>query len=121
MKYALLFVTSEDDAEAFENLNQAGREAMYGRIGEWAQKHEAHLGFGAQLQGPETATTVRFASQHDRDKAPMISDGPFIEGKEIIGGIWMLEAQNHDEAVRIAKEWPATSMVELRPIVERTS
>ena len=119
MKYALMFVTNSDDMEAFENLSQAGREAMYGRIGEWSKKYEETLGFGAQLQGPETATTVRFSSMHERDRAPIVSDGPFIEGKEIIGGIWMLEARDREEALRIAKEWPATSMVEVRPILER--
>jgi hypothetical protein len=116
MQYALLFVSEREDMAAFENLGQTAREAMYGRIGEWAQKYAKQLGHGEQLQAPGTAKTVRLR----QGQKPVITDGPFIEGKEIIGGVWFIDVQDLDEALRIASEWPATTMVEVRPIVERT-
>jgi hypothetical protein len=121
MRYTLLFVTREDDADAFENLNDEGRARMYGRIAEWAKKYESKLGVGEQLQPPEAATTVRFPGRFRRDEAPTVSDGPFIEGKEIIGGYWVIDVADLDEALQMAKEWPASTMVEVRPILERTS
>jgi len=48
-----------------------------------------------------------------------VTDGPFIEGKEIIGGFWVVNVDNLDEALKMAKEWPASTMVEVRPIAER--
>jgi hypothetical protein len=120
MRYALLFVSREEDADAFENLNQEGRAEMYGRIAEWAKKYESRLGVGEQLQPPDTATTVHFPGRFRRDAPPVVSDGPFVEGKEIVGGYWVIDVADLDEALEMAKEWPASTMVEIRPILERT-
>jgi hypothetical protein len=120
MRYALFFVSREDDADAFENLDQDGRAALYERIAGWAKKFESRLRVGEQLQPPETATTVTFPGRFQRKGAPVVSDGPFIEGKEIIGGYWIIDVADLDEALEMAKEWPASTMVEVRPILERT-
>jgi hypothetical protein len=115
MKYMLMFCTTLDDPDRFENLNEEGRGALYGRIGEWSQKYGSKFVNGEQLQSPDTATTVRFKS----GQKPVVTDGPFIEGKEIIGGFWVIDVQDLDEALTMAKEWPASSIVEVRPILER--
>jgi hypothetical protein len=70
-----------------------------------------------QLQGTEAATTVRV-----RNGETLLSDGPFVDAKEYLGGLCLLEADNLDEATALAARLPAARMggaVEVRPIVER--
>jgi hypothetical protein len=72
---------------------------------------------GMQLSGTESATTVRV-----REGETLLSDGPFVDAKEYLGGILVLEADNLDEATALAARIPAARMggaVEVRPIVER--
>ena len=68
-----------------------------------------------QLEGRETAKSVRV-----RDGRISIVDGPFAETKELLAGFNVIEAENMDEAVRIATEfpWTQTGCVEVRPIVD---
>jgi hypothetical protein len=48
---------------------------------------------------------------------PLIHDGPFIEGNEIIGGYAVIEVADLDEALRLVKTWPARGdIVEIRPV-----
>ena len=71
---------------------------------------------GLQLAEPETASTVRV-----RDGKPLITDGPFAEIKEAIGGYLVLETADLDSALELASRIPAARMggaVEVRPIVE---
>jgi hypothetical protein len=70
----------------------------------------------ARLHADESATTVR-----NRDGRTLLTDGPFIESKEYLGGLIMIEAANLDEALAIAEELQQTRTVgaiEVRPIVE---
>jgi hypothetical protein len=72
---------------------------------------------GHQLQGPETATTVRV-----QDGSTLTTDGPFAETKEAIGGYYLFEADDLDAAIELAARIPAARMggaVEVRPVVER--
>src|SRR5260370_41295784 len=80
MKYMLLLGGTMEPEERAKNPELA---AAYQRVGQWFEQFtragkivEAH-----ELQGPQTATTVRF-----KDGKPMVVDGPFIEAKEVIGG-----------------------------------
>ena len=68
-----------------------------------------------QLEGRETAKSVRL-----RNGRISIVDGPFAETKELLAGFNVIEAENMDEAVRIATEfpWTQTGCVEVRPIVD---
>ena len=71
---------------------------------------------GQQMQGPETATTVRV-----QDGRTLTTDGPFAELKEAIGGYCFFEAGDLDAAIDVASRIPAARMggaVEVRPIVE---
>jgi hypothetical protein len=74
--------------------------------------------YGAeQLQPPESATTVRV-----ENGTTLTTDGPFADTKEILGGVYLLEADNLDRALEIAQRMPAARMggaVEVRPLVER--
>lgn len=113
MKYMMLLV---DDAGDWEKLPEAKRNEIYGRIGEWwgelSQKGKITEGY--QLQPTHTATTVT----HNGGKA-VVTDGPFAESKETIGGYGVLNVANLDEAIAIAKSWPGGGKVEVRPVVER--
>jgi hypothetical protein len=66
-----------------------------------------------QLELPPTARALRV-----RDQRARIVDGPFAETKEYLGGFNLIEAPDHDEAVRIAGEFPWTRIgcVEVRPV-----
>ena len=71
---------------------------------------------GLQLERPETATTVRV-----EDGETLITDGPFVETKESIGGYLILEADDLDAAIDLAARIPAARLggaIEIRPIVE---
>ena len=72
---------------------------------------------GNQLQPPETATTVRV-----EDGETLLTDGPFVDAKEHLGGYLLFEADDLDAALEIAARIPAVRMggaVEVRPLVER--
>ncbi len=69
----------------------------------------------AALQETATATTVRV-----RDGKLIASDGPFAETKEQLGGFYLLECENLDEAIAIAAKIPAAldGSIEVRPVME---
>ena len=60
---------------------------------------------------PETATTVRL----DGAEA-VITDGPFVEGKEVVSGYAEIEVADLDVALRMVKTWPGCPVVEIRPL-----
>jgi hypothetical protein len=72
---------------------------------------------GEQLQPIDTATTVRV-----EDGETLLTDGPFVDAKEHLGGFCLVEADDLDAALEIAARIPAARMggaVEVRPLVER--
>src|SRR2546421_83494 len=60
MKYVLLFCGTADDAAAFVALSPEELRARYAEVGAWFAEHRSRIGATNQLQGPETATAVRF-------------------------------------------------------------
>ena len=115
MKYILLFCGTEEDQAAFDALTPEQLRARYAEVGKWFMENGSNIGSTHQLQPPETATTVRFGG----DGAPVVKDGPFIEGNEIIGGYAELDVADLDEALRVASTWPGRGAVEIRPVVPR--
>jgi len=113
MKYLLMFCGSEEDAAAYYALTPEQLRARYEVIGAWFAEHRNKIGATSQLQPPETATTVRFGP----DGPPLVTDGPYLEGKESIGGYAEIDVVDLDEALRMAKTWPGRGKVEIRPIV----
>ena len=110
MRYMLLFASAEDVG----SLSGADRQQLFAQIGEWWERH-SHAGTivgGEQLQPASTATTVRF----DGDR-PVVTDGPFAEAKETIGGFALIEVPDLDAALALARTWPARGAVEVRPTV----
>ena len=111
MKYMLLFI---DSVGGMENL--ADPQQVYAAIGEWWGEHVAagQIVGGEELQPARTATTiVRTAGR------PVVTDGPFMEAKETIGGYAIIDVPDLDAAIALASTWPSPdSKVEIRPVVE---
>ncbi|HEY8677708.1 MAG TPA: YciI family protein [Candidatus Dormibacteraeota bacterium] len=114
MKYVLLFGDTKDRAKQWESMPETQRQAAYGQINQWFDKYTGKITGGQELQPERTATTVKF----DNGK-PVVMDGPFIEGKESIGGYAEVSVADLDEAIEMAKGWPTGGPVEVRPVVER--
>jgi hypothetical protein len=112
MQYALLIYAEPGYQEA---LPDAEREAVYEEF--LALADDPRRVGGAQLQSAETATCVRVA-----DGRTLMTDGPFADTKEVLGGFFLIEAANLDEAVDLAARIPVTrhgGVVEVRPVVQR--
>jgi hypothetical protein len=111
VKYVLLFVETEQFTSDMAAMGVSERERAYARVNEWFAGHADKLRGGSKLRSPDTATTVRL----DRG-APVILDGPFVEGKEVVSGYVEIEVADLDEALQAAKTWPGCPVVEIRPI-----
>src|SRR5262245_51413829 len=101
--------------------DDAGREALspseqdYAGIGRWWEQvdQQGVLRDGRELKPASTATTLRWEGTR-----PMVTDGPFMEAKESIGGYGVIEVPDLDAAIQIARSWPARGhKVEIRPVV----
>lgn len=112
MKYVLLFVDTEEFARDFEALDQSDRERAYALAGKWFADHADKIRGGNRLKPVHTATTVRL----DRGPEPVVLDGPFVEGKEVVSGYTEVEAQDFDEVLRMVRTWPGCPVVEIRPL-----
>src|SRR4051794_8111566 len=88
--------------------------AAHGEFGQAASEAGVFQGVGDGLQPAVTATTVRV-----RDGERLLTDGPFAETKEQLGGFYMLECQDLDEALAWAARIPEakTGSVEVRPVM----
>jgi len=106
MQYALLVYGSQSAREATQPMNPAiATELARSEVVGWARLH-----------ADESATTVRSA-----DSQMLITDGPFIESREYLAGIIMIEAENLDEALAIARDLQSPrsgGAIEVRPIFE---
>jgi hypothetical protein len=78
-------------------------------------RKSGHLIATQALQSARTAATVQV-----RSGKLSVTDGPFAETKEQIGGFFMIEARDRDEAVELASQWPSARIgtIEVRPIEE---
>jgi hypothetical protein len=113
VKYVLMFIETEEYAKELEAMSPQERERAYQQVYQWFDDHRDKIRGGSKLQGAATATTVRFDGG-----TPMTTDGPFMEGKEVISGFTELEVADLDEALRIVKTWPACPVVEIRPVAD---
>jgi hypothetical protein len=114
MKYMLLIYSTEA-REEFDALAEEEQNAIFAEY--MAIQDEPGVLGGDQLQPTDSATTVRVANGET-----LTTDGPFSETKEVLGGYYMLEADNLDRALEVAARIPAARMggaIEVRPLVER--
>lgn len=118
MRYLLMFYADED---AWMALPEDERNAAIGRIGRWFGEQAAagRIVEGRRLAGGKRATTtVRLGRIQRSGDAPVVTDGPFVEAKESVGSYAVIEATGRDEAIAVAKTWPAGGLVEVRPVHE---
>ena len=114
MKYMLLI---HDEEQVWAKMSEAERQRIYGEYGQFGQqlRDGGQYIAGAQLQPTSTATSVRV-----RDGKRLVTDGPFAETREQLGGYYLIDAKDLDEAIEIAGRVPGARIgtVEVRPIVE---
>ena len=113
MKYLLLIYDNEQEWGA---LGEAGQQAIYEEYRKLREELQANGQFvgGSQLAPTSTATSVRV-----RDDKQLVTDGPFAETHEQLGGYFLVEAKDLDEAIGIAGRVPSARMgtIEVRPLV----
>jgi hypothetical protein len=114
MKY-ILQIYAPDATEQFARMSEEEQESLVGEYLALGQSPGV-IG-GEQLRPIDPAPTVRVD-----DGQTLLSDGPFVEAKEHLGGFLLVEADDLDDVLEIAARVPAARMggaVEVRPIVER--
>jgi hypothetical protein len=119
MKYMLLIHQGETPTprspEDWASLTEEEQQAVYADY--QAINSTAGVTPGAQMDEPETATTVRVENGET-----LTTDGPFVAVKEALGGYLFFEADDLDAAIGLAARIPAARLggaIEVRPIVER--
>lgn len=117
MKYVLLFVETERFERDWEAMGQAERERATALVYKWMADHADNIRGGSKLQAASTATTVRL----DAGRDPVITDGPFVEGKEVVSGYTEVEVDDFDQVLKMVSTWPGCPLVEIRPIMETPS
>jgi hypothetical protein len=113
MQYALLIYT-EEYTEAPSEAEQASQVDAYNAFTDHVRSRGAMKG-GEALHPTSSATTVRV-----RDGRTISTDGPFAETKEVLGGFYLVDAADLDEAIDYAARIPgaATGSIEVRPVVD---
>src|SRR5260370_18308401 len=111
MKYLILGAMTETG----QQLGGLDLEGWMAEIGAWYEKYGSSgklADAGHQLDSPAKAKTIRAAA---------VTDGPFMEAKEVLAGYSLLETSGIDEAVEIAKTWPGVDRgwitMEVRPVM----
>jgi hypothetical protein len=111
MKYAMVIVKSDDDQEP---PSEAQRE-FESIVRWWADlRDRGKVVAAARLAPPRTAATVSW-----RDQAPIVTDGPYVEAKETVGGFVVLDVESESEALEIAGSWPnkVGTRIEVRAVL----
>ena len=114
MKYMLLIAGAED---GWDHMSEAEQADVYARVKVWWGEHSAsgEILEGSELQPASTATTVRRSASGE----VTITDGPFVEAKEMVAGYGILDVPDLDAAIRVASSWPGPETLEIRPLLDR--
>jgi hypothetical protein len=114
MKYMLLIHNSE---KTWATLSQDEQKRMMADFRRFREEIRAsgHYRAGSQLQPISAATTVRV-----RNGKRLVTDGPFAETSEQLGGYFLVDAKDLDEAIALAERVPSVRIgtIEIRPLVE---
>jgi hypothetical protein len=115
VKYMLAIYSDESDLAA---MTDEDRGAMYAEYAQFAEDmgRRGMMIDGAELRPTATATTVRV-----RDGRALVTDGPFAETKEQLGGYFVVDCESIDDAIEAAGRIPSArnGSIEVRPLVER--
>ena len=113
MKYMLLIYNEE---KAWPKFTEAQRQGFMGEFMKFTQQIQSAGQWlsSSQLQPTSAATSVRL-----RDGKRLVTDGPFAETREQLGGYYLIEAKDLDEAIAARIPSVSAGTVEVRPLVER--
>jgi hypothetical protein len=112
VRYILLTTQGPEHVEAWKNASREDRQAEIDRTVAWFREHggAGRIVGGEELGSPHEAKTVRKRG---------ITDGPFVETKEMLGGFIVVEVASEAEAIAMARGWPGLEWdgdaVEVRP------
>jgi hypothetical protein len=117
MEYMLLIY---DDEKKWPTMAEAQRNAVMTKYREFTESivKSGHFRAGAQLQPIGTATTVR-----EKGGKVLTTDGPYVETKEQLGGYYLVECKDLDEAIKLAAGIPSVAIggaIEVRPVMKKT-
>ena len=104
MRFVMFTFNSPEGISAWEAMAPEEQAADVERHREWFRRYGEKIAGGEELDEPGMVKTLRPGRQGE---GVVVTDGPFVETKEILGGFVILEADSMDEAVAMASEWPA--------------
>jgi len=102
MRFVLFTYPDPDYAARWPSLSDAEHAAEIEEHNVWFAKYGERIRGGANLAYPKVIRTVR-----RRAGQPVTTDGPFIETKEILGGVIIVEVDGWEQATAMAEEWPS--------------
>lgn len=113
MKYMLLICGTAEDRKGWAAMSEQEMADVDKNVTAWFAAHHASIKHAGRLFGPETATTVRSSGTGHA----IVTDGPFAETGEAVGGYAIVEVAGADDALELARAWPIGS-VEIRELME---
>lgn len=102
MRYVLFTYPDPDYAANWLSFSEEERAASIEDHVAWFAKYGDRIRAGADLAWPKVVRTIR-----RRSDQPVTTDGPFVESKELLGGVIIVEVASLDEACAMAAEWPS--------------
>ena len=121
MRYVIFNWVHPDDVAAWEAMSEAEQAADVERHMKWFRTYAPKIVGGEELGAPSTVKTLRPGRQGE---GIAVTDGPYVETKELLGGFVIIDAADLDEAIAIASEWPSLAnqpkaTVQLQPVFVR--
>jgi hypothetical protein len=114
----LVLMAEEDTWNRWSSLSDAEQQQVFDRFTAFTEavKARGSVLAGEALDRPESARTIRPAAGNGRGRA--VTEGPFAETVEQLGGFWLVDLPDLDAAVEAATLLPAAYSVEVRPVVD---
>jgi hypothetical protein len=121
MRYVMFTYLSPEDVEAWRAWTEEEQRADVDRHIAWFTRFRDKVVGGEELDEVVQVKTLRRGRQGE---GVVVTDGPYVETKELLGGFVVLEVANEEEAIAIASEWPsltsqAGATVQLQPVYVR--
>lgn len=110
MKYMLMLFEPDTDWDAVSEDEQAAALEEHGRFVAYLREHG--IAFSGEALRPSSAATTLRIEGADR----VVSDGPYVELKENLGGFYIIDVTDMDAALEVAKRCPTGTGIEIRPI-----
>ncbi len=121
MRYVMFTYVDPDDAAAWEEWSPEEQAADVDRHRAWFGKYREHVAGGEELDLPRVVKTLRAGREGGEI---VVTDGPYVETKEVLGGFIIIDAADIDAAIAMAREWPSlmsqpNATVQVQPVFVR--